>query len=188
MSGDECRLADWRTIGYEDGARGAPAEALGPRREACADHGVAPDLDAYRRGRDEGLREFCRPERGFALGDRGGRYVGVCPSELEPDFVDAWRAGSRLHELRGFLARADGRVVSLEQERENLKTRRRELEAELIAVETTLERRALIVAELRTHGDDVAEVAADLDDARAERAYQQENLSDYRAYLAGLGW
>ena len=37
MSEDECRTADWRTIGYEDGAAGASATALGHRREACAD-------------------------------------------------------------------------------------------------------------------------------------------------------
>lgn len=188
MSEDECLLADWRTVGYEDGARGATAEALGPRREACADHGVAPDLDAYRRGRDEGLREYCRPERGFALGDGGGRYVGVCPPELEPAFVDAWRAGARLDDLRDALGRADARVSSLEAEREGLRIRRAELEAELIAVETTLERRAVIVNTLRTHGTRVEEIAAALEEARDEQAERRARLEDYRVDLAELGW
>ncbi|MFU8822501.1 MAG: DUF2799 domain-containing protein [Gammaproteobacteria bacterium] len=47
ISEDECRAIDWRTVGYEDGATGQGVERLSSRRQACARHGVVPDLDAY---------------------------------------------------------------------------------------------------------------------------------------------
>ena len=90
MSKNECRAVDWRTIGYEDGVAGYSGERIAQHRKACAKHGVAPDLDAYRAGREQGLSEFCQPHNGFLFGSRGGTYQGVCPAELAPGFVDAY--------------------------------------------------------------------------------------------------
>ena len=86
MGKDECLTSNWRSIGYEDGARGYPPERIGNHRKACAKHSVSPDLQAYQAGRAEGLQAFCQPHKGFQLGSRGGNYAGVCPAELEPDF------------------------------------------------------------------------------------------------------
>ena len=83
LSKDECLYADWQAIGYEDGARGAPASAVSSHRQACAKKaGVTPDMTAYLTGRDEGLREYCKPSNGFAVGSRGARYYGVCTGPL----------------------------------------------------------------------------------------------------------
>ena len=65
MSGQECMVADWQAIGYEDGVRGSTADRIGNHRKACAKHGIAPDLQAYQKGRDAGLR--------FSLGMLGAR-------------------------------------------------------------------------------------------------------------------
>ena len=46
LSKDECRAVDWRTVGYEDGVAGRSGEQIGRHRQACAEYGVAPDLDA----------------------------------------------------------------------------------------------------------------------------------------------
>ncbi|MGH8166717.1 MAG: DUF2799 domain-containing protein, partial [Woeseiaceae bacterium] len=97
MSGDECAMSDWHTIGFEDGSRGYTADRLGDHRKACAKHGVAPDFQAYQAGRDEGLQEFCQPSRAFNLGANGGHYNGVCNSSLEPQFLDAYRSGYHLY-------------------------------------------------------------------------------------------
>ena len=51
MGKDECAAADWRTIGYEDGLHGFPADRIGAHRVACAKHQVTPDLAAYMEGR-----------------------------------------------------------------------------------------------------------------------------------------
>ena len=95
MDEDECRVADWRAIGYEDGASGRSASHLGVRRQACADHGITPKLAAYRQGRMEGLREYCTSATGYSLGRRGQHLSASCPSELQADFRDAYKQGLR---------------------------------------------------------------------------------------------
>src|SRR5690606_6243076 len=90
---------DWRTVGYEDGATGQGVQSLAQRRKACAKHGVVPDLDAYRLGRDEGLREFCCADNGFRVGAGGRGYGGVCPEHLTPDFRGACEDRSSLWPL-----------------------------------------------------------------------------------------
>jgi len=97
LSEEECLNADWRVIGYEDGAKGYAASRIGQHREACSKHNVVPDMQAYRAGRGEGLKEFCRPQNGYRLGLRGRSYAGVCPSTLEPRFVDAYNYGKKIH-------------------------------------------------------------------------------------------
>ena len=48
MSQDECRMADWYSVGFEDGVRGAGADNIGKHREACAEHGIAADVEVIR--------------------------------------------------------------------------------------------------------------------------------------------
>ena len=55
LSKEECQTADWRTIGYEDGVQGRPEARIGEHRKACAEHGVALELETYRSGWDEGV-------------------------------------------------------------------------------------------------------------------------------------
>ena len=69
MSADECVTADWRTIGYEDGAKGREASAISRHRKACAKHGVTANFDAYEEGRHEGLRD----QPGTASSNLSGR-------------------------------------------------------------------------------------------------------------------
>ncbi len=57
MSAEECRSADWRTVGYEDGRSGSGGR-IGDHSKACAKIGVTPNLDQYELGRAEGLRQY----------------------------------------------------------------------------------------------------------------------------------
>ncbi|UCH72709.1 MAG: DUF2799 domain-containing protein [Rhodospirillales bacterium] len=100
MKEAECMTADWRSLGYEDGAQGYGPEQLTVRRKACAEYGVAPDFQAYMAGRDEGLGYYCRPQNGYNVGNRGYRYGGQCPAHLEPAFVAAHTDGFGLYERR----------------------------------------------------------------------------------------
>ncbi len=61
MDKDECLVADWRLVGFQDGAQGKSAAAIGTYREDCASYRVVPDLDAYQAGRREGLLQYCVP-------------------------------------------------------------------------------------------------------------------------------
>lgn len=96
MDRDECLTVDWRTVGFEDGVAGHSGDRIGQHRKACAEYGVTPDLTAYQAGRDEGLHEYCVPANGFRLGSQGGSYGGVCPTDVEVGFIDAYQSGRQL--------------------------------------------------------------------------------------------
>ena len=68
MSAQECLATDWRTVGYEDGVNGYTGDRIGHYRKACSEHGVTPNLEQYQAGREQGLREFCKPANGFRVG------------------------------------------------------------------------------------------------------------------------
>jgi Protein of unknown function (DUF2799) len=109
---DECRTADWRTIGYEDGLRGLPADRIGAHRVACAKHQVTPDLAAYTEGRERGLLEYCQPRNGFRAGINGWSYANVCPGATEPAFVQGYRVGREIHDARSELRSTRSRLQS----------------------------------------------------------------------------
>jgi ribosome modulation factor len=89
MSKEECLTADWRTVGFHDGAAGRGADNIGDHRQACAEFGVVPNLDRYLEGRKSGLKEYCRSSRGYQEGLSGRSYGGVCPPDLEKGFKTA---------------------------------------------------------------------------------------------------
>src|SRR5262245_18824525 len=100
MSADQCMATDWRTVGYEDGVSGYSGDRIGQYRKACTKHGVSPDLAAYQNGREQGLKEFCKPLNGFRTGANGRGYNGVCPAALDPPFMEAYESGRQLYSLR----------------------------------------------------------------------------------------
>lgn len=110
MDKSQCLTADWRTIGFEDGANGKLETAISTYRQDCADHGVAPDLNAYRRGHRAGSENFCTNRNGFNVGVRGARYQGSCGIELEQGFLAGYRDGQALFELQQAAKNARSRI------------------------------------------------------------------------------
>ena len=188
MSGDECVTGDWHAIGFEDGSRGYAADRVGDHRRACAKHGVAPDFAAWRAGHEEGLRVFCQPARGFSLGSNGGTYNGACAPDLEPAFVDAWRTGAHLHELRTNVEATNRAIDTRERELEETRERIRETEAEIVAPRVPAEERILLLADLKELARKAGELEADIENLVAERARREERLASYRAVLADSGY
>src|SRR5512134_1375830 len=112
MSKDQCAMADWHMIGFEDGLQGWPADRISVHRVACAPHQVTPNLAAYMEGRSRGLQEFCQPKNGFRVGLRGGGYANVCSGPAEPAFVDSYRYGRQIHDARAELRSTQSRLRS----------------------------------------------------------------------------
>ncbi len=149
LSEDECRYADWQTIGFQDGSRGYAVDRIGSHRKACAEHGVMPDMAAYQHGRDQGLVSYCTAANGVKAG-RGGRgYQGVCPAELEGDFRIGYALGRQIKAMRVDMGKHQVRVHNLEElldsdelddeERERLRYEIRQLEREYGRMEVNLE-------------------------------------------------
>ena len=149
LSEDECRYADWQTIGFQDGARGYPADRIGSHRKACAEHAVIPDMAAYQHGREQGLVSFCTAANGVKTGRSGHGYRGVCPAELEADFQVGYSLGRQINSLRIDMGKHQVRVHNLEtvldsdelddEERERLRYEIRQLEREYGRMEVNLE-------------------------------------------------
>ena len=184
MSQQECLVSDWRTVGYEDGARGAAADTIGRYRKTCAKHGVSPDFQAYQAGREEGLRVFCQPQNGFDLGARGGSYRGICPADLEGDFLVSYRDGRQLHELESGVRDADRQIAAREQELEALAQEMRDAEVALIAPETLAEDRLLLVLDIKELAERQGSLESEIVDLERERAVRAQELAQYRQTLA----
>ena len=188
MSADECVTSDWHAIGYEDGARGYTADQLGNRRKACAKHGVTPDFEAYQSGRERGLRQYCQPSRGFSLGAGGSRYNGVCPADMEADFVDAYNSGHQLYTLRSRVSTATNQINAKERELERVNDKIRAAEAKLISSETSIEDRVLVLADLKELSERTGELDAEIAELIEDRAVYQQQLAAYQAVLADSGF
>lgn len=106
-----CPAPDWDRVGYRDGNQGQPMHWIGRYARQCAQAGRVFDRDAYLEGRRRGLEDFCQPARAYAAGAAGDRYLGACPRELEPAFLDAFVAGARIHSLRRQIEQLDRQMA-----------------------------------------------------------------------------
>lgn len=112
LSKQECRNADWRIIGLEDGSAGRPLQTVGAHRKACARVDVVPDMTAYEEGHNQGRRNYCTIDNGFHLGDSGARYNGICHGLAEARFLEAYDAGKFRYEIRSEFNRLKKTVSS----------------------------------------------------------------------------
>ncbi len=186
LSREECQTADWYAIGYEDGLDGKAANRVGDHREACADHGITPDLARYNDGRKKGLVEYCRPRKGFLRGANGKSYPGVCPAALERDYVAAYEDGRAIYDTRKAvrsLKRAlDRHVEHLDSLNDSIRAH----EAALVQRGNNRRRRAALLAEIRALEDEAAEVEADIEEIEHQLLYEQDRLAELEA--AGRRW
>jgi hypothetical protein len=188
MNADECASSDWSAIGYEDGARGYTTEQFSGRRKACAKHGITADFQAYQSGREQGLEAFCQPGRGFSFGANGGRYNGVCPADLEPEFVDAYNAGHKLYTLRANVSSANSAINSKEQELEYAENRITAAELLLINSETTSEERVALLVELKDLSERTGQLESEIKLLIADRARFEQDLQYYEQTVAAYGY
>lgn len=188
ISEDECRTMDWRTVGYEDGAAGHGPERLTWRRQACAKHGVSPDLDAYLAGRAQGLREFCVPANGFRVGAAGQRYGGACPPETADSFLDAYEAGRQLWYLERKVIETQDGIAGRRQEVERIDRLLSEQSLIIVRADSTSEERADALLTMKNLTDRRAEALVEMDALeRALPAYEAD-LEAYRATLPYPGF
>jgi len=179
MNADECVTSDWTAIGFEDGSRGYTADRLGSHRKACAKHGVTPDFAAYQRGHAQGVETFCEPGRAFNYGANGGKYNGVCPVDMEPEFLQAYNDGHKLYSLRSSVSAASSMIYSKEQELERTEKRIVAAEAAVISDQTTSEERVILLNELKDLSEHTGKLEAEIKQLIADRARIEQELQYY---------
>ena len=183
MSKSECLAVDWRTIGYEDGARGYAGERIAQHRKACAKHGVTPDLDLYQAGRREGLHEYCQPANGFRVGARGAGYGGVCPAEMEVEFIDAYESGFHLHTLQSRVASTHSLLAAKRSELDAAEDEIVRLSLVIIGTDATPEERAAALVDTRQLAEAKGRLKTEIAQLDKDRLRFEQELEDYRATL-----
>lgn len=184
MSERECLSTDWRTVGYEDGVNGYSGDRIGRYRNACSEHGVTPDLGLYQSGREDGLREFCKPANGFRVGARGAGYSGVCPGDLDQSFVDAYQSGRQLYVLRSRVGSAQSELYSMRAELDQIDRDLVSVGAKIVDPTLTKEERAQLVVDTKHMAERKGEIKARIPQVEGELALYQRELDDYRATLS----
>lgn len=109
LSKSECRTADWRIIGFEDGSRGYPLNRIGRHRSDCAEYGITPDMARYEAGHRDGILRYCQVRNGYQVGLRGRKYANVCPEHLHNEFVHAYQYGYQIYSLNRNLQQTKSR-------------------------------------------------------------------------------
>lgn len=149
LNKSECLNADWKIIGLEDGSRGRAVSYIGHHREACAEHGVVPDLDRYRDGYEAGLAQYCRAEVGFDQGRRGYQYHGVCPADLRGDFLYGYETGRELYLLHRAISHMHAEIKNSKSELESMQNEINEIELKLISKSGSSIERLTLLQDLR---------------------------------------
>ncbi len=86
MSEQQCKVADWQRVGFNDGASGDSERRLADYTEDCGKTGITPDAQAYRRGWDSGIQRFCTAANGWRAGLQGNSGKnGVCQGQAGYD-------------------------------------------------------------------------------------------------------
>jgi hypothetical protein len=184
MSEQACLTSDWRTVGFEDGSLGRSEATIGNYRKACAEHGVSPDLAAYRSGHSDGVQIYCKPGHGFEVGRSGAAYEGVCPANLEAEFVAEYNTGRHLHDLERALQRVNSQIASNYREQESIRAELTRIGVSMVANDTTTEQRLLMVSRSAELGRRYGEITAHTKSLEEERVVHEIELRDFQQTLA----
>lgn len=187
MNEAECLSVDWQTVGFEDGAAGRSADRIGRHRQACAKHGVAPDLAAYQAGREAGLREYCTPANGFQVGARGNGYGGMCPADLEPAFAAAYESGRHLHTLESRVATVSNQIDARRREMDRLEDDLARNAAIIVDGASSTEQRAQALIDTKQIAERTGRLKAEIAQLERDRIEHERELADYRATVAVTG-
>ena len=183
MSANECMATDWQTVGYEDGVSGYAGNRVGQYRKACGKHGVTPDLAAYQHGREQGLREFCKPLNGFRVGARGRSYDGVCPADLDAPFLEAYESGRQLYSLRSRVGSTANEIESMKAESAHIDAGLVSAAAKILDSTLTKEERAQLLVDSKHMAERKGEISARIPQLESDLQMYRRELDDYRATL-----
>jgi hypothetical protein len=149
MSEKQCRSVDWAQRGERDAYDGQSRERIASYQDACTEFGIQADLESYNAGYARGLRMYCTPQRGYAVGKTGASYRRTCPPESEPAFLEGYDAGKGIHgeqrrasDIERQIRDAEKKLKATEaaDERDTLRRKIRDLDEERSLVQRRVRR------------------------------------------------
>ena len=173
---DQCQVADWRLIGYQDGVQGKPSSIIGTYREDCAKHAVVPDLDAWQAGRVQGLQEYCTPANAFRIGRSGHAYPGVCPGPADAAFESAYGDGRAIYLARSEVKDTHAQIHRREKEIDALYKDKEHKLVALVQNGLQKEQRVLLLYQIHEIDQEIEALNAEIDSLEYDLQVQQAYL------------
>ena len=187
MDAAECRTADWRAIGFEDGVQGRSPAHFGTRRKQCAGHGIAADFDAYTVGRAEGLAQFCRPLNAYHLGTQGYQYAGICPPEQESAFIAAHADGFGLYQRHATLRAIRHRLEHSKRREQTVERLLTDKTMRVVGPGLAADERASLAVDLKQLAEERAELRQSIAQLEREEIAAARDYEAYRIHLDTAG-
>jgi hypothetical protein len=176
MDRQQCQVADWHLVGYQDGVLGKTAATIGDYRRDCADHAVVPDLDAWRAGREQGLQEYCTRDNGFRLGQDGRRYNAVCPASSEAAFRTAFDEGRAIYLARSRVSSTHSRIYQHRYEIDMLEEDKHDKLSALVQSGLRGDQRVMLLYEIHEIESEIDQVEREISELERDLALQQDQL------------
>ncbi len=187
MSQSQCLASDWQSVGYRDGLAGKNSTQIMRHQNACVKHGITPDREVYLAGWNEGVEQFCTPQNGFTVGERGGSYGNVCPEYLHHAFFEAYQDGRQLYLAQAEIRSLESQIILKQRRLTNVE---KELsDAENLLIEgnlTSLQRRDLL-DETKTLAQEQGQLETEIEDLKIDAAVKSDRLQSLRLTLAYNG-
>ncbi len=121
MTPNECKNADWKSIGYKDGAKGR-AVRLSRHANACAKTHITPDKKRYILGYKQGEKMFCTYDNGLGKGSTNGDISDICMTpSLKKDFQRGYRKGKRIYAKKEQIQTKEREISSINKKIEKIK-------------------------------------------------------------------
>jgi Protein of unknown function (DUF2799) len=184
VSEHQCVAGDWHTLGYRDGSQGLDPSRLLAHQEACGEHGIAPDRDAYVEGWNDGVNRFCAPENGFELGSAGATYRNVCPPALSSDFHAAYYAGRQLFLAESEIAELEDLLIQRSAEQTRVSSELTTIEEHLIRADATADDRFQWLVEAKALVREQRDLESEIDALEIEIQSRKDDLILLRQSLA----
>jgi len=177
VSESQCIAGDWQTIGYRDGVNGYRSTELLEHQNACVKHGVIPDRAAYMAGWEQGVREYCEPNNGYDVGERGYGYNNVCPDAQREAFLAAYHDGRALYLARTEVSDLQQQIYQREGRLEEIKTELVSSAAQQFDPLLTPVARVDLLASMQRLADEQGRINAELPQMRQELAAKSQQLA-----------
>lgn len=117
MKAVDCEKTDWYQKGLAEGSEGENIKTLYKYTKQCDDVGSSFSADEYRKGREEGLLNFCTEEKAFNLGLENKSYdKSVCSKSKFPLFSKSYKKGKLTRKLKKSKEKIEKEINSLEEE------------------------------------------------------------------------
>ncbi len=163
ISKSDCLYTSWFDKGRTDGTEGKDSDLFYQYVDACSKHGVRPDEDDYFNGYKEGLSYYCTRENGYNQGRGGNRYQYVCPGETEPDFLNGYRYGQRVHHTEDEILSIDNQIQYRYNQIDKLNEDIDEYEKEIVDDDTDQEDRKDLLRAISKSNKDIGQYKAEIE-------------------------